>query len=142
MHGQQVSLSSHLLRGAVLSFNRLPRVRKKRVPGANIQSRLPACAPRRACGDILDSNAPREGIYWFGRSRFRLMGESDFFWDFFFGGGLILDELLEFFHAGKLTDIFEAEVNQEFSGGLIKDGPSENLFAAGGGDKLFIEQRL
>jgi len=40
MHAQQGSQSSHHLRGAVFSCKRFPRVRKKRVPGANVRARL------------------------------------------------------------------------------------------------------
>src|SRR5438552_2018702 len=54
MKEMRKNTSSHHLRGAVSSLNRLPRVRKKRVPGANVPARL-----RRAQPGGLSGNKPR-----------------------------------------------------------------------------------
>ena len=65
-----------------------------------------------------------------------------FFRNFFFGGGLVLDEFFELFHAGQFVQIFKSEMDEEFFGGLIKYGPPENFFASGGRHKLLVEKRL
>ena len=31
-------------------------------------------------------------------------------------------------------------MNQKFSRGFVKDGPSQNLFASGGGDEFLVQQ--
>src|SRR5438093_490914 len=64
------------------------------------------------------------------------------FWNRLFRDSLVLDEFLELFHAGKLAQVFQTEVNQKFSGRFIEDRPPEHILAAGGRDELLIEQSL
>src|SRR5580765_2158363 len=62
--------------------------------------------------------------------------------DFFFGSGLVLDELFELFHAWQIAEILQAEMNEEFFGGLIEDGPAQNILPAGGRNEFLVEQRF
>src|SRR6266478_527645 len=62
--------------------------------------------------------------------------------DFFFSSSLVLDELLKFFHAWQLAQIFQAKMNEEFLRCLIEDRPAEHVLAACGGNEFLVKKCL
>src|SRR4030095_1279731 len=57
-----------------------------------------------------------------------------------FGSGLILDQLFEFFHAGPLAEILQAEVDEEVLRGLIKNGATKHFFPPRRRNEFFIKE--
>ena len=51
-------------------------------------------------------------------------------------------QLLKLLQRRQLAQILQAELHQEFLGGLVQDRLAEHRLPAGGGDQLAIDQRL
>ena len=51
-------------------------------------------------------------------------------------------DLLELLQRRQLAQILEAELDQEFLGGLVQDRLADDVLAAGFGDQLTVQQRL